>query len=89
VDVTHAAGLVLFLGYANAVRGLHAGWRVPIVAAMALAAAGYAVAGTGLARLLPRWSASASWCWRPCPIGPSRATARRCPWPSSCPSSSR
>jgi len=27
VDVTHAAGLVLFLGYANAVRGLLAGIR--------------------------------------------------------------
>jgi len=58
VDVTHAAGLVLFLGYANAVRGLHAGWRVPIVAAIVLGAAGYAVAGTGLARLLPRTEAA-------------------------------
>jgi hypothetical protein len=60
VNVTHAAGLVLFLGYANVVRWLHLRWRAPIVAAIATAALGYAAAGAGLARVLPR-TAGAFW----------------------------
>ena len=58
VNVTHVAGLLLFMAYANAVRWLHYGARVPIVAAIAASALGYAAVGTGLARVLPRTEAA-------------------------------
>ena len=58
INVTHACGLVLFMVYANAVRWLHVGARVPIVAAIVLSAGGYGLVGAGLAHVLPRTDAA-------------------------------
>jgi len=58
INVTHASSLVLFMVYANTVRWLHVGARVPIVWAIVLSAGGYALVGTGLACVLPRTDAA-------------------------------
>jgi hypothetical protein len=53
VTSAHVAGMIVLLGYTHAVRGLHYGMRMPIVPAIALSAAGYALAGALLRPWLP------------------------------------
>ena len=64
LDVTHAVGLMLLLGFMNLVRWLHYNRSVSIIPAIATAACGYALSAALLASALPRdagafWVASA------------------------------
>jgi hypothetical protein len=54
LDVTNVAGLLTLLAFTHGVRLLHYRLRVPIVPAIAMAAAGYLLAASGLAAILPR-----------------------------------
>lgn len=53
LDATNVAGMVVLLGYTHAVRVLHYRLRMPIIVSIVLAAFGYCIAGTLLARVLP------------------------------------
>lgn len=54
VDTTNVLALVLLLGYTLLVYQLHARWRVPVVVAIVLGAAGFCLAASFLAPRLPR-----------------------------------
>jgi hypothetical protein len=60
MDATNVAALVILFGYTQSVRLLHYRLRVPIVPAILLAVAGYALAGWVLARVVPH-SETAFW----------------------------
>ncbi|HNQ34771.1 MAG TPA: hypothetical protein PKN80_01760 [bacterium] len=53
VDATNALGLILLLAYTHAVRLLYCKVRLPILAAISLAAAGYAAAACLVSPLVP------------------------------------
>ena len=53
VDATHVLALLILLVYAQAVRVLHHRARLPIIAAIAVAASGYCLAGWGIASIVP------------------------------------
>ncbi len=54
IDITNVAGLVLMFLYMHGVRLLNWRLKVPIVAAIVLAAAAYCLLGVFLARILPK-----------------------------------
>jgi hypothetical protein len=54
VDTTNVVALMLLLGYTLLVYQLHARWRVPVVVAIVLGAAGFCLAASFLAPRLPR-----------------------------------
>lgn len=58
VGATHMAGVTLMLLFVHAVRVLHVGFRLPIVPVIAGSAAGYCLAATGLARVIPKTDAA-------------------------------
>jgi hypothetical protein len=60
VNPTHALGLLVLLGFWVAVYGVRHRTGLPIVAVIALAAAGYCVSGAVLAKVVPR---SETWFW--------------------------
>jgi len=60
LNVTHISGLMALLLYTHGVRLLHYNARVPIVAAIAVSAAGYSIIGTCMAGVLPV-TAAAFW----------------------------
>lgn len=53
IGVTHVLGLPLVLLYTHAVRWLHVGLRLPIVASIVLCALGYSTVGVVLAKQIP------------------------------------
>lgn len=53
VDATNVLGMGLLFGFTLGVWALHARWRWPILAAIAVCAAGYCVVGAGIARWRP------------------------------------
>lgn len=53
VDATNVIGLILLLAYTHGVRIFHRRFHIPIVAAIVLAALGFAVGGVILAKALP------------------------------------
>lgn len=61
VDATNVLGTGLLFGFTMGVWALHVCWRWPILAAIAVCAAGYCVVGVGIARLRPEGDA-AFWC---------------------------
>lgn len=54
IDVTNVAGLLVLLAFTHAVRILYYNYNVRIFIAIAVSAIGYCVAGTLLARILPK-----------------------------------
>ena len=58
MDVTNIAGLLALLAFTHAVRVLHQDWRVPILPAIVIPAAGYCLIGTLLAGILPKTTAA-------------------------------
>lgn len=54
INVTNIAGLVVLLGFTHAVRILYYNYNVRILITIALAAIGYCLAGTLLAKILPK-----------------------------------
>ena len=62
IDATNVLGLVLLIGFTQGVRVLREKLRLPIVAAIALATAGYSVAGWLLAEALPADGRTFWWC---------------------------
>lgn len=53
IDATNVAALIILFGYTQSVRILHYRFRVPIVLAIPLAVAGYALSGWALAWAVP------------------------------------
>ncbi|MBM7568357.1 hypothetical protein [Paenibacillus sacheonensis] len=53
VNILNILSLALMFLFMQAVRGLHVGWRVPIIAAVAASAAGYCLCGYLMAQAVP------------------------------------
>lgn len=60
IDVTNICGMLALFVFTHGVRLLHVKLRVPIVAAIAVSAAGYCLVGRGLASVAPK-TAAAFW----------------------------